>query len=562
MRKLLVLGLSLCLSSAFAQENKLVPNETFDLSKIKKDLSYLASDELMGRFPGTDGEQKAAVYIEKQFRSVGLQPLGTEQYKQPFSMYIDAEIHPNNYVVYKKDTLNYPHELYPIKFSSNGTAEGKTLFLNYAISAPDLEYDDLAGLDTGDLEGRIAVMDLSSPDGIHPHSKYVEYYSLEGRLKHLVALGAEGIIVINAGQMANDAQPTFERIYPVGVPVLFVGDDEWTEKLSGKKRKVMISASLAEKQIQATNVVGFLNRGKQKTVVIGAHYDHLGMGTSSSLYRGEPQIHNGADDNASGTAGLLALARYLTAHADDYSTNFLFIAFSGEEEGLLGSSFWTKNPTLPIEDLKYMLNMDMIGRLDIEEPTLEINGIGTSPVWKDQMRSLDEMGMKIRTTESGIGPSDQTSFYHVKVPAIHFFTGTHSDYHKPSDDARKINFKGEAMVLTYMVSVINSVDSIAEMPFTKTVNSDARKAPRFSVTLGVIPDYAFDGKGMKINGVTEGKPAANAGLQEGDVVTQIGKFSIVDMYSYMDALAAFQKGDQTKVTYLRDGKEITADLQF
>ena len=209
-----------------------------------------------------------------------------------------------------------------------------------------------------------------------------------------------------------------------------------------------------------------------------------------------------------------------------------------------------------------MLNMDMIGRLDIDQPALEINGIGTSPVWKQQLRNLNDRGMKIRTTESGIGPSDQTSFYHVKVPALHFFTGTHSDYHKPSDDARKINFKGEALVLTYMLEVINAVDTIEVFPFSKTVNSDARSAPRFSVTLGVIPDYAFDGKGMKINGVTEGKPAANAGLTEGDIVVKLGKIAIVDMYSYMDALAVFQKGDQTKVTYLRDGKEITADLQF
>jgi len=546
----------------WAQEKSIVPNTAFDLSNIKKDLSYLASDELMGRFPGTDGERMAADYIEKQFRSLGLQPLGTQQFKQPFSMYIDAEMGPENYVIYKKDTLSYPHELYPVKYSASGTATGKTRYVEYGISAPEIDYDNLAGLDTGDLEGRIAVMDLSSPDGIHPHSKYVEYYELEGRLKHLVALGAEGIIIINAGQMANDPQPRFERIYSVGVPVVFVGDDHWAETLSSKKRKVTLSAKVEEKQISANNVVGFLNKGKRQTVVIGAHYDHLGMGTSSSLYRGEPQIHNGADDNASGTAGLLALARYLTAHADEYATNFLFIAFSGEEEGLLGSSYWTKNPTLPIKELKYMLNMDMIGRLDIDQPALEINGIGTSPVWKQQLRNLNDRGMKIRTTESGIGPSDQTSFYHVKVPALHFFTGTHSDYHKPSDDARKINFKGEALVLTYMLEVINAVDTIEVFPFSKTVNSDARSAPRFSVTLGVIPDYAFDGKGMKINGVTEGKPAANAGLTEGDIVVKLGKIAIVDMYSYMDALAVFQKGDQTKVTYLRDGKEITADLQF
>lgn len=543
-------------------QSRTIPAEAFDLQNLKSDLSYLASDALEGRFPGTKGENMAAAHIEKQFMKLGIQPNGTNGYKQPFEMLVDAEIGKANYMVLKGDTTSYPHGLFPVKYSSQGIASGKTLFVNFGIVAEDLGHNDLEDYEVGDFKGRIVVMDVSSPDGIHPHSKYVAHYDLEERVKRLVEYGAEGVILINPGDLANDPNPKFERIFSVGVPVVFVTNEETAAYLAKKKKKVTISAELQEKKVEAKNVVGFLNLNKAKTVVIGAHYDHLGMGTTSSLYRGVPQIHNGADDNASGTAGLLALARYFSSHRDEYSTNFLFIGFSGEEEGLLGSDYWTKNPTINVKTIQYMLNMDMIGRLDANDKVIEINGIGTSPLWKDKLASLELNEIKVKTTVSGIGPSDQTSFYHIKVPALHFFTGTHSDYHKPSDDADKINYKGEAQVLALMVDLVNSMDKEGNVPFTTTVNDNSRKAPRFSVTLGVIPDYAFDGVGMKINGVNEGKPAALAGMLEGDVVIQIGDFKIKDMYSYMDALSAYQKGDKVKVTYLREGKETTTDLQF
>lgn len=543
-------------------QTRTIPAQAFDLKLLKADLTYLASDELKGRFPGTEGEDLAAAYIEKQFAKLGIQPRGTIGYKQTFEMYVDAEIGKANFMVLKGDTTSYPHGLYPVKYSSTGVATGKTLFVNFGIVAEDLDHNDLEDYEKGDFKGRIVVMDVSSPDGIHPHSKYVAHYDLEERVKRLVEYGAEGVVLINPGDLANDPNPRFERIYSVGVPVVFVTNEETAEYLSKKKKKITISAELQEKKVKAKNIVGFLNLNKEKTVVIGAHYDHLGMGTTSSLYRGVPQIHNGADDNASGTAGLLTLARYFSNHSADFSTNFLFIGFSGEEEGLLGSDYWTKNPTLDLSSLQYMLNMDMIGRLDANDKVIEVNGVGTSPLWKEKIPTLELNEIKLKTTVSGIGPSDQTSFYHIKVPALHFFTGTHSDYHKPSDDADKINYKGEAQVLALMVDLVKAMDGEKNVPFTTTVNDNSRKAPRFSVTLGVIPDYAFDGAGMKINGVNDGKPAAAAGMLEGDIVIQIGDFKIKDMYSYMDALSAYQKGDKVKVTYLRDGKEITTDLQF
>jgi Zn-dependent M28 family amino/carboxypeptidase len=296
-------------------------------------------------------------------------------------------------------------------------------------------------------------------------------------------------------------------------------------------------------------------------VVIGAHYDHWGHGGEGSLYRGkEPQIHNGADDNASGVAVMLQLAADLQRMPDARKNNYLFIAFSGEEEGLYGSSAWAKQPTLPIDSLNYMINMDMVGRLD-SAGHLAINGIGTSPAWA-AITQLKAGKLEIKTTEGGIGPSDHTSFYLQDVPAIHFFTGSHEDYHKPTDDADKINYPGMLRVARYIEAAIAALNDSTKLTFTKTADADTADAPRFSVTLGVVPDYMYDGKGLRIDGVTEGKPAAKAGLRKGDVVIRMGSNEVPDMMGYMKALGLFKKGDSAEVTVLREGQEVKALVHF
>ena len=310
--------------------------------------------------------------------------------------------------------------------------------------------------------------------------------------------------------------------------------------------------------ITGTNVIGFLDNKAAHTVIIGAHYDHLGMGGEGSLYREGSAIHNGADDNASGVAVLLQVADSLQKKGPQ-SNNYLFMAFSGEEIGLLGSNYFAKHPTISLSDASYMINMDMVGKLR-EDKTLSISGTGTSPIW-EQVLNATNPGFKLVLKPSGVGPSDHTSFYLQDIPVLHFFTGQHEDYHKPSDDADKLNYEGMQQIVGYIIALISELDDDPKLAFRKTKN-ESEEVPRFKVALGVVPDYLFDGKGMRIDGVSEEKPAQKAGLMKGDIVVQLGDSTVVDMMSYMRALSAFEKGNTTKVVVDRDGKKIEAEITF
>lgn len=302
------------------------------------------------------------------------------------------------------------------------------------------------------------------------------------------------------------------------------------------------------------NVAAYLDNGAPTTVVIGAHYDHLGSGISGSLHAGDPAVHNGADDNASGVSAMLRIAHYLK-QGNATNNNYLFIAFSGEELGLFGSKNWVNSPTLELEQINYMLNMDMVGRLN-EEKVLAVNGAGTSPVWKEALDDIEVDGISVKTSDSGVGPSDHTSFYLKDIPVLHFFTGQHEDYHKPADDASEINFEGLLSVSNFIIALIEKLDDRGELEFTKTKDeSEGRQAARFKVSLGVMPDYVYQGEGMRIDGVLDGRAAAKAGLKDGDIIIRIGDIEVTDIYSYMEGLSKFEEGDKTIVVVKR-GEEV------
>lgn len=313
------------------------------------------------------------------------------------------------------------------------------------------------------------------------------------------------------------------------------------------------------KKIRGSNVLGYIDNGAAHTVVIGAHFDHLGMGDENSLFKGEPAVHNGADDNASGIAVLIEVAERLKNR--NTSNNYLIMAFSGEEKGLWGSNYFCKNPLIPLESINYMLNMDMVGRLN-EEKKLAINGVGTSPAWMPELEKIQVDSISLVTTESGVGPSDHTSFYLKDIPVLHFFTGQHEDYHKPGDDFEKLNIEGMLSVTDFIDSLITRLDSKGKIAFTKTKDQDSEKSPRFSVTLGVVPDYMYSGDGMRIDGVSEGKVAERAGLIGGDVVIALGDSTVTDMMSYMRALSAFSSGDSTSVSIKRDQDTLAFPVRF
>lgn len=312
------------------------------------------------------------------------------------------------------------------------------------------------------------------------------------------------------------------------------------------------------------NIVGFLNNGAEYTVVIGGHYDHLGDdGRGNSLEKeAEGKIHHGADDNASGTAGVLELARYFATNDVKEKTNFLFIAFSAEEAGLIGSKYFTNNPTISLETVSAMLNMDMVGRLNDSTKKLLVYGTGTSDVWEDLLKKYNNDRFSYVLDSSGVGPSDHTSFYLKKIPVLHFFTGQHSDYHKSGDVAEKINYRGEAEVLNLIASIAAAVSDLPKLKYFETRTKDSGSKSSFKVTLGIMPDYGFQGKGLRADAVTKDKPAEKAGLKDGDIILQLGKTKIANIYDYMNALGQFKKGDKTAVKVIRDGKTLRFNVEF
>ena len=340
------------------------------------------------------------------------------------------------------------------------------------------------------------------------------------------------------------------------------GEDNYKQAFSVSKNKIKYSdlntPIFFDSLVYATNVIAYKDNSALKTIVIGAHYDHIGYGVESSLTPDLNIVHNGADDNASGVALLLYLAEII----NNKNYNYLYIAFSGEEEGLWGSSYFTKNPTIDLNTVSCMINLDMVGRLD-KKSTLAINGTGTSKEWDSLIDKSNTYSFDLVKSESGLGASDHTSFYLLDIPSIHFFTGQHDDYHKYTDDYDKINYKGIKMIADFINSIINNSNSFSKTGLTFQKTKDKSNTHMsFSVTLGVMPDYLYDKKGMKIDKVREGKVADKSGILDGDIVIKMDTIIIEDMMSYMEALGKFKKGDTIVIKVLRNKKEIELEVTF
>ena len=315
-------------------------------------------------------------------------------------------------------------------------------------------------------------------------------------------------------------------------------------------------------KINARNVIGYLDNKASKTIVIGAHYDHLGLNEhhNSTLMNSAGQIHNGADDNASGVSAVLELARMFSTNKTTEKANYIFALFSGEEDGLMGSKYMADH--LPKgTNIDLMINLDMVGRLN-KDKDLSVGGVGTSPDFSKYIHRYKPAGINLAIDSSGVGPSDHTSFYLKDIPVLFMFTGTHSDYHKPSDDTEKINFYGVRMITNYIFGLANALSESDKITFTKTKMSASKSVPKYKVTLGIMPSYADSQDGLHVDGVTENRPGANAGMVSGDVLTKIGSCEIKEVYSYMDCLAKINSGDELAVTVIRDGKEVILKVKF
>lgn len=376
---------------------------------------------------------------------------------------------------------------------------------------------------------------------------YLSSDALEGRL-----IGSKG------EKLAADY--IIKRFKKIGLTP--VGDKHsYLQKFTVKPKANPHSIIKDTATITGNNVIGFLDNNAKKTIIIGAHYDHIGygeMGGSLSASK-DKQIHNGADDNASGIAAMFALAeRVKVLKLKSY--NYLFLAFTGEEHGLWGSNYYAKNSTIDLKSVAFMINMDMVGRLD-KEKRIAIHGTGTSPVWDTVIETIKVPAFKIKKHASGVGPSDHTSFYLQDIPVLHFFTGQHEDYHKPTDDAHLINYYGLELVVDYLEELLRIMNDKPAPVFTKT-KEELSATPSFKVTLGVIPDYLYNEVGMRFDGIKEGGPADKAKLIKGDIIKKMGDIEVIDIMSYMQALGKFEKGQTITILIERDGKTLKKEITF
>ncbi len=516
----------------------------------RRTLRSLADDKLEGRRAGTDGEKTAATYISEQFKAAGILPKGDkDSYMQTFTIPDGKKINGATLFMVNGKEMAVEKDYFPFAFSSNGSV---------AETPVATSLSEKGGPWFKDIE---AVIDDNKDN---PHFDIYEHIKKE--VKIAADKGATALVVYNS-ENTNDHigfdKKDKSEVSPIPVVYLTKAGKEKFLKDASAIYDVRIKVDLGESKRSGNNVVGYIDNKAANTVIIGAHYDHLGYGEdgNSLLRNANGQIHNGADDNASGTAALIEVAKLLKK-SKAKNNNYLLIAFSGEELGLFGSKYYIEYPTIDLASANYMINMDMVGRLNDSSKTITIGGFGTSPLWSEIVYAQKNVPFNIKVDSSGAGPSDHTSFYRKKIPVLFFFTGLHQDYHKPSDDADKINYTGELQVIKYIVTLVEQVNKKGKIVFTPTRETQTSTTARFSVTLGIMPDYTYSGQGVRVDGISDGRPAQKAGLKTGDVVTQLGEHTTPSLEAYMQALSKFKKGQQTQVIIKRGNEELKFDVVF
>ena len=539
---------------------------------VYKHISVLADDSLEGRQVGEIGEWKAAQYIKGVFESAGLAPKGDDgTYFQAFEFIKRIDFSDKNRLAVNGQELELNEEFVPMRQSaSTGFAFDHVVYVDYGIKVDEDNgsYNDYEG---EDVAGKAVVIKRYAPSSEdNPDIDFEKYSSLTNKIQTALDHGANGIFFITP----EDRDDTLHaispvRVYPKEIPIIFLRR-KGLERLGLSLSRPEIVSAVGETELikvrdTGYNVVGYLPTGNDTTIIIGAHYDHLGWGGPASRYRGEEKmIHNGADDNASGTSALLELARYFSSVKNEIKYSQLYIAFSGEEAGALGSNYYVKHMTVDSSKVRMMVNMDMIGRLRNQEHGLAVFGTGTCPEFMSYFDSLSHNGIKLVFKESGGGGSDQISFYNHKIPVLHFFTGAHEDYHKPSDDVEKVNFEGATMIADLIAKVVSDFDRYdGALTFQKTKGTEeGKRRASFSVTLGITPDHVAEVKGLRVGNVTPDRPAERAGLLKGDIIIKMGDIEISDIYDYMNALSKFRKGDSTVVVVERGTNTLSLKVVF
>ena len=596
-RRWRVAGLAVALS--FCAIRVAANNDSADAKRYLDDIKALAAPAMEGRGAGTKGIELAANLIERRYRSLRLQPAGVKSYLQPFTVITGAKLKDGNRLEVddgkSKRELALNADFVPFSFSASGDAAGVVVFAGYGVTAPEFGYDDYAHLDVKD---KITVILRYEPAGFAAKSGnagLTQHSQLITKAINARNHGAKAVILLN-GNVGPGEEDLLTKFGSVNGPenagiaivqatnaaanVWFAGAGKTVAEIQDQinassaptsfafsdKLRISLTVNIEKTRATVNNVLAYLPGKTDEYIVIGAHYDHLGYGNIDSLAPSQiGQIHPGADDNASGTAGVLELARLLAPRKGQLQRGILFADFAGEELGLLGSAEWVKEPTLPLEKAVAMINMDMIGR--IKDEKVFIGGTGTGATFKD---ILDEEKRKFpfhfEYSASGYAASDHTSFVGKKIPVLFFFSGLHSDYHKPSDTWDKIDAPDAAKLLDFIDDVALKLDSASERVAFVTVKEDQPTGPAasggggYGPYFGSIPDFGQEENGVKFSDVRPGSPAAKAGFKAGDVLVEFGGKPIHNLYDFTDALRRSKVGDVVDVQVLRNGKPVSASV--
>ncbi|MCF6366077.1 MAG: M20/M25/M40 family metallo-hydrolase [Bacteroidales bacterium] len=562
--------------------------------EIKKHIEYLASDELGGRKPGTKGDELAAEYIKNEFKKNGLSLAGDNGY-QYFNITTGIKHNSNNHLYINKFSAKSLEDNIPLPFSGNGTVSSKAVFVGYGfdINTDSIKWNDYKDVD---VKGKWVLVLRGDPEMSNRNSFYIPYSSDLSKVMTAVKKGAAGVLLVS-GETFDKEDKLAELKYGRGnaqvkIPVIQIKRQLADKVLdNGKsiidyenilikerkhnsfitKTKIKATVDIEYVKTQTHNVLAILP-GSNKTlsqefIVVGAHYDHLGLGgkNSGSRMPDTVAVHNGADDNASGISSLLEIAEKFNDEKIKPERSILFIAFGAEEMGLLGSSYFVNNPPVNLSKVYTMVNLDMLGRLNAEK-NVTIAGTGTAKEFNEFLNKYkNETNLKLSYSPGGSGASDHSSFYRMNIPVLFFNTGAHEDYHTPFDDTEKINITGQEAVTKLIFNIIKDLSGRKEkLTFTETEMPQSRKSSRgLKVTLGIMPGFGdTSNKGLRVDGVTKGGPAETGGLKRGDVITALNGEKIANIYEYMEVLGKLEKGQRVMVDIIRNEKKQVLAVQL
>jgi len=557
--------------------------------ELKAHVAYLASDDLQGRKPGMPGGDQAADYIKKELKKIKSKLLA-DKGLQRMEVITSVKAGEQNKLSFADVTARPMQDFTPLAFSGSGAAQGLVAFAGYGF---DFANDSLTWHDYDGIEakGRWVMILRDAPDNGAPNSGFESYTSL--RKKCFVARdkGAVGVLFVSGekSDKEDDLLPLRYDQSPAnaGIPVLHIKRSLADQLLAGSGKTVAQleaamyaskkSASLAlELPVSAqadvvlqraatANVVALIPGNdpalKNEYIVLGAHYDHLGLGGPGSGSRrpDTTAVHNGADDNASGVSAILEVAEALAAERKQIKRSIVVVAFTAEEMGTLGSKYFVENPPVPLQQIKYMINLDMVGRMKADDKSFSIGGSGTAEGKENILKALAEAKpYTIKTSPEGYGPSDHAAFYAKDIPVLFFMAGMHEDYHTPADDADRLNYEGEKWLADYVLGVVRTLANRQEALAFKEAGpkTQPQGGRRFKVTLGIMPDFASGGvKGVRAEVVMPGRPASRAGMQKGDIIVAIEGKPVNDIYEYMHRLGELRTGDRISVEILRNGQK-------